>query len=203
MSGWRAFGRRGSGRTGSGECMNEDERQVFHVFLGACSIALVILLGVHAATYIVAAILVAGLLLVHLKLSGFPLGPLERLVQRFERPGVTPGYGAMTIAAGVLAILTLVASRDNALASLVILGFGDAASTIAGTRSRKRLPYSRKKTWGGSIAFFAACLPAAYFAGLPALAVAAIAAAAESLESGVDDNLLIAIACVVGFRLLG
>lgn len=183
--------------------MNEDERQVFHVFLGLSSIALVLLFGVQAASYVVALILLAGLLIVHLKLSGFSLGPLEHLVERFERPGVTPGYGAMTIAAGTLAIMTLIARKEEVLASLVILGFGDAASTLVGRRSKRRLPYSRRKTWGGSIAFFAACIPAVYFAGLPALAVAALAAVVESLESGVDDNLLIAIACVVLFRLAG
>jgi hypothetical protein len=48
-----------------------------------------------------------------------------------------------------------------------------------------------------------ASLPAAYFAGLPAVAVAAVAALAESFESDMDDNLVIAVVCVVGFRLLG
>jgi len=62
--------------------MNEDERQVFHVFLGACSIALVLFLGLQLAAYVVGVILVLGLILVHMKLSGMNLGPLENLVQR-------------------------------------------------------------------------------------------------------------------------
>ncbi len=183
--------------------MNENERQAFHVFIGAVSIALVLALGVQAAAYFVGAILILGLLLVHMKLSGMRLGALDWLVARFERPGVTPGYGAMTMAAGVLAILTLISKPENILASLVILGLGDAASTIVGRKSRRTLPHNRKKTLGGSLAFFIASLPAFYFAGFPAIIVAALAAVAESLESDIDDNLIIAVVCVVAFRLLG
>jgi len=183
--------------------MNEDERQLFHIFLGASSIALVLFLGIQLAAYVVGVILVLGLMLVHMKLSGMSLGPLEELVKRFERPGITPGYGAMTIAAGVLAILTLLANKEQILASLAILGLGDAASTLVGVRSRKKLPYSKKKTYAGTVAFFIASLPAVYFVGWPAVVVAAAAALAESLETNVDDNLIISLVCVVAFRLLG
>lgn len=183
--------------------MNEDERQMFHVFLGACSILLVLFLGIQLAAYVVGVMLVLGLILVHMKLSGMNLGPLENLVVRFERPGITPGYGAMTIAAGVLAILTLLANREQILASLFILGIGDAASTLVGVRSKKKLPYGKKKTYAGTAAFFLCSLPAVYFVGWPAIVVAAAAALAESLEANVDDNLVISLVCVVAFRLLG
>lgn len=183
--------------------MNEDERQFFHVFAGLCAIALVEFFGVQFAAYAIGALLVLGLMLVHLKLSGRSLGPLEKLVDRFERPGVTPGYGALTIVAGILAILTLLSNKEHILASLVILGLGDAASTVFGKRSRKKLPYSRVKTLGGTAAFFLFSLPVVYFAGPSALLIAAAAAIAESLESNIDDNLTIAVVCVVLFRLLG
>ena len=183
--------------------MNEDERQVFHILIGLCAIAMLERLGVQLAAYFFSAILILGMILVHFKLSGFSLGPFEGLVARFERPGVTPGYGAMTITAGILAILTLLASKEQMIASLIVLGFGDAASTLVGRRSRKKLPYSKEKTWGGTLAFFIACLPAVYFAGWSALIVAACAAAAESLESNIDDNLTVSLVCVVLFRLIG
>lgn len=181
--------------------MKEDERQYIHIFLGACTMLLVEFAGVQAASYAMGAILVAGIILVHMKLSRMRLGPFDYFIERFDRPGVTPGYGALTMAAGALAILTLIASKEQILASLVILGFGDAGSTLAGIRSKRKLPYSREKTFGGSAAFLIFSLPAAYFAGLPALIVAAAAAAAESFESHIDDNLIIAMVCVVAFRL--
>ncbi len=182
--------------------MNEDNRQIFHVFLGLASMFLVLFFGITIATYTVGIILCLGLVLVHLKLSNVMLGPLERLINAFERPGVTPGYGAMTIAAATLAILTLLVDINYIMASLIILGFGDAASSYFGRRSKKKLFYSRNKTIGGTAAFFLACIPAVYFAGWWALAVAGAAALAESLESRVDDNLVIAVVCVIGFRLV-
>ena len=183
--------------------MSEDERQAFHIILGIGSIALVHFAGVQLAAYVVGVILVLGLMLVHLKLSGAHLGLLEKFIERFERPGVTPGYGALTMAAGTLGILTLLVLPGQIFASLAMLGFGDAASTLVGRRSRKKLPYSRGKTFGGTAAFFLACLPAVYFAGPAALLVAAAAALAESFESNIDDNLVISVVCVIGFKMLG
>jgi dolichol kinase len=184
--------------------MNEDERQIVHLLLSFLVIALTLAVGVELAAYVVSVVLILGLVLVHLKLTGAHLGPLERFLEKFERAGSVPGYGALTYAAGMLAILTLLSSEQQILASIAILGVGDAASTIAGLRSRKKLSYNRKKTWGGSCAFFLCASPFAFlFAGLPGILVAAIAAAAESLEARVDDNLIVAVACVVAFRLIG
>ncbi|MCX6769205.1 MAG: hypothetical protein NT051_00815, partial [Candidatus Micrarchaeota archaeon] len=122
---------------------------------------------------------------------------------RFERPGVVPGYGAATFTAASLAILTMLPSQQQMLASLIILGVGDAASTFFGIRGKRKLPYNRKKTVEGSCAFFIFSLPSALFAGAPAVLVAASAALAESLEARMDDNLIIAVVCIVGFRLIG
>ncbi len=183
--------------------MNEDERQVLHIISGLAAIALVEIVGVQLSAYAIGIVLVLGLMTVHLKLSGFHLGPLEWLVERFERPGVTPGYGAMTLTAGCLAILTLLSSKEQIVASLFILGVGDAASTIVGRRSKRKLPYSRVKTYQGTAAFFICCLPAALAGGYQAVLVAGAAAIAESLESNIDDNLIISVVCVVFFRLLG
>ena len=185
--------------------MNEDERQIFHLALGLALIAIVQVIGVGLSAYIVSVSLVVGLVLVHIKLSYMHLGKhIEWLIQRFERPGVVAGYGAMTFTAAVLCILTLLSSQPQILASLSILGIGDAASTIVGRRSNRKLPYNARKTMGGTLAFFLASAPfAVYFAGPAALIVAAAAALAESAESKIDDNLIIAVACVILFRLAG
>jgi len=183
--------------------MNEDERQAFHFSTGAACIALLLVFGAEMSSYVCGVALVFGLMLLHLKLSGKSLGIFEWFLARFERPGVLSGYGAITLAAGVLAILTLLPSEGQMLASLVILGFGDAASTLVGKRSKLKLPYNPKKTVGGSVAFLVACLPAVLFAGWGALLVALAAAIAEGFESGVDDNLLVSIVCVIGFTLIG
>jgi dolichol kinase len=184
--------------------MNEDERQFFHLALGLGLIATVQLIGVEMSAYVVGVSLVIGLVLVHIKLSYVHLWKLEWLIERFERPGVLAGYGAMTFTAAVLCILTMISSQPQILSSLAILGIGDAASTIVGRRSKRKLPYNAKKTVGGTLSFFIFSSPFAfYFAGYLALAVAAAAALAESAESKIDDNLIIAVVCVVAFRLFG
>ena len=185
--------------------MNEDERQTFHLALGLALIAMVQLLGVELSAYVVGISLIVGIVLVHIKLSYVSLSrPVEWLIERFERPGVMAGYGAMTFTAAVLCILTLLSSQPQILASLAILGIGDAASTIVGRRSKRKLPYNARKTYGGTLAFFIASAPfAIYFAGPAALVVAAAAALAESAESKIDDNLIVAVVCVILFRLAG
>jgi len=185
--------------------MNEDERQFFHLLLGLACLATVQLIGVEMSSYIASAVLVVGLVLVHIKLSYVRLSkPIEWLLERFERPGVLAGYGALTYNAAVLAILTLLSSQPQILASLAILGIGDAASTIVGRRSKHKLPYNARKTLGGTAAFFLFSAPVAFlFAGPAALLVAAAAALAESAESKIDDNLIIAVVCIVLFRMMG
>ena len=185
--------------------MNEDERQIFHLLLGLGCIAMVQLIGVALSAYVVGVSLILGLILVHIKLSYVNLSkPIEWLIERFERPGVVAGYGAMTFTAAVLCILTLLLQKEQILASLAILGIGDAASTLVGRRSKRKLPYNARKTWGGTLAFFISSAPfAVYFAGPASLIVCAAAALAESLESRIDDNLIIAVVCVVLFRLVG
>ena len=183
--------------------MDEDKRQIVHLALGICAIAGVIAFGAQAVANVAAAVLVCGLALVHAKLARVHLGFFENFLERLERPGSVPGYGALTYFAGMLAILTLLPSQQEILASLCILGIGDSASTLIGIRSKRKLPYSRRKTVRGTLGFFLSSAPfALYFAGLPGALVAAIAALAESLEARVDDNLIIAIVCVVAFRLI-
>ena len=183
--------------------MGEKARQIFHLSMGLGAIALVLLFGIQVAAYLSSAVLVLGLCLVHFKLRGLRLGPLERIIHRLERPGVVVGYGAMTFTAATLAILTLLPVQNQVLASLMILGFGDSASTYFGIRGKRRLPYNARKTAEGVAAFFAFSLPAFFVAGFPAVVVAAAASLAESLESRMDDNLIIGVVCVVLFRLIG
>ncbi|MFA5930425.1 MAG: hypothetical protein WC861_06095 [Candidatus Micrarchaeia archaeon] len=184
--------------------MNEDERQFFHLALGISLIAMVLLIGVGLSAYVVSVSLIVGLVMVHIKLSYVHLGRrIEWLIERFERPGAMAGYGAMTFTAAVLCILTLLSSQPQILASLAILGIGDAASTIIGRRSKRKLPYNARKTMGGTLAFFIASAPFAFlFAGPSALLVAAVAALAESAEARIDDNLIVAVVCVILFRLV-
>jgi len=64
---------------------------------------------------------------------------------------------------------------------------------------RHPLPYNRRKTLEGSLAFFVFSLPACLFVGWIGIALAAITAIVESLATPVDDNLLTPIAAIIFF----
>ena len=81
-----------------------------------------------------------------------------------------------------------------AMAGLLVLGLADPAASVVG-RTWGRRPLG-KGTWEGSAAFVAVALGVlTVVVGMPgAVAVAAVAAAAEVIPSGLDDNLTVPLA---------
>ncbi|MEM4554424.1 MAG: phosphatase PAP2 family protein [Candidatus Anstonellaceae archaeon] len=173
----------------------EDARQFAH--FAACMLiaALVWLFGAHTGELVVGTALALGMIFAWLHIFG--VGIADFFLALFDRPSPIPGHGAITLFAGALAAITLLPLTDEIVASIFILGAGDAASTLIGRRGKVLLPYNKKKTVEGSVSFVAACLPVVAF-GWQALLVAVLAAVAESLQNE-DDNLLISLVCVLGF----
>ena len=91
-------------------------------------------------------------------------------------------------------ILTLIIFQFNlavANAAILILLFGDSASTIIGSRwGKNKLPFQDKKTWEGSLAFFVVAFAVALTQVplLPAL-LGGIFGALTEAYSPVDDNI--------------
>ena len=89
-----------------------------------------------------------------------------------------------------------------AVAGLLVLGLADPAASVVGrTWGRRRLG---KGTWEGSAAFVSVALVVlSIVVGLPqAIAVAAVAAAAEVIPSGLDDNLTVPLSTAVAVWVL-
>ncbi|HEY6147670.1 MAG TPA: hypothetical protein VIZ69_08220, partial [Thermoanaerobaculia bacterium] len=122
----------------------------------------------------------------------------------YKDPGAARDRGIVSYAAAVLA-LVLLFRHDLAIAGAVwgMLAFGDPAAAIAGRRiGGPALPWNPRKTWSGLLADFAVSAAAgvALFAFLsppgargfvaPVLAAAAAFAGAESLRTGIEDNLV-------------
>ncbi|MHB8120371.1 MAG: hypothetical protein ACYDHX_16905 [Methanothrix sp.] len=125
------------------------------------------------------------------------------LEETFERENVRfPGYGAFWYVVGALLLALFLDSADEIAAAIVALAAGDSAATIFGIRGRHPLPYNRIKTMEGSIAFFVFSLPACIFVGWIGIALAALAAAVESLATPMDDNLLIPITTILFFIII-
>lgn len=120
---------------------------------------------------------------------------------------------AFSYPAAVLATLLLFpGAPELTCVVVVVIAFGDGGANIAGRLfGRRRLPWNRRKTWVGTIAFVLCAAPAASLAywleARPAAPVAlailcgtsaSLAAAwAESLDTGLTDNLRVGLAASV------
>ncbi|MCX8198336.1 MAG: phosphatase PAP2 family protein [Candidatus Micrarchaeota archaeon] len=181
----------------------EDARQAVHFSACAALVIFAFAFGTEAAFYLVSALFFAGILLSHFALSGTSIPVASQMLSWLEREDGKAGFGALSLAAGCLAILAVLPSLSQAAAAIWILGAGDSASTFFGRRGKIPLFYNKKKTAEGTAAFFLACLPAALLAGWEALAVSAAAAFLESLQADADDNLSVSVCCLVGLEMLG
>jgi dolichol kinase len=184
------------------EMERETARQVFHALLGAAALATLLLFGREFAVGLLFFIIIGGTFLMNKRLLGERVPVVQWLEWQFERPDAPlPGWGSACYAAGVLLLLTFLTDANEIAASLVVLGLGDAISTIVGARGRIALPYNGDKTLEGAAAFFLVSLGAWYFVGPAAIPLAAVATIAESLP-WLEDNLAIPVACVLFFLVL-
>jgi len=115
---------------------------------------------------------------------------------------IFPSYGAFWFVVVALLIVVSLSSRDETAAALLVLSAGDSAATIFGVLGRHLLPHNRKKTAEGSAAFFIFSLSSCFFLGSKGVALATLSAAVESLDTPVDDNLLIPIASILFFYII-
>lgn len=181
----------------------EQLRQVFHLILGFIGIAVIYLLGRNWLMAGAFFSLLIGTLIINQLMIGRSMRPVRRVVGMLERDDVLfPGWGMAAFAAGVLLIATALESVPEIAAALFVLGVGDGFSTLIGRKGKHKLPHNKKKTWEGVIAFFISSLPAYYFVGPVIVPVALVAAAVESIDSPLDDNVTIPIACSFMFLIL-
>lgn len=117
------------------------------------------------------------------------------------------GYDLGIMLYPVMVFLLILVFREKehiAGAAWAILAFGDGAATLFGrTLKGPKLPWNAEKSFVGSVAFLVVGIPAAYAVTLvlkpspPSFAVIAfavlIAAVVESLATGIDDNITVAL----------
>ncbi len=182
----------------------ELSRQIFHLVLGFAAIMILVVLGRYwlmAGTFLA---LIIGTLLMNQLTLGRRVGLVDIFIKYFERKEVfVIGWGSAAYTTGVLMLATVLENVPEIAAGIFILAVGDSFSTIIGAEGKHRLPYNRKKTVEGTIAFFIFSLPAYLFVGPAIIPVALVAALVEGLDIPLDDNLVIPAVCSVMFLLLG
>ncbi|MCL5239195.1 MAG: hypothetical protein M1286_01835 [Candidatus Marsarchaeota archaeon] len=128
---------------------------------------------------------------------------ISKMLDSFERHGAVLGQGAMWLAAGALMAIAFLRS-GILVAVLAAIMLGDAAATLVGTRYRRPLPYNKKKSAYGTLAYFAVAALVAYpFVGYACIAIGLVGALVESLPVHIDDNLDTAVALTVFAIALG
>jgi uncharacterized protein (TIGR00297 family) len=175
---------------------NETLRKSLHIAFGFGAFALKWLPWYVAADVCVLAV-VANWLMLH-RVVG-------KGVARHER-----GFDAGIVLYPVMVLLLVIVFRDRlhyAAIAWAMLAFGDGIATLAGKSLRiAPLPWNRAKSWGGFLACFigsaVAGIAVAYwmdFRAPVAVLVAALAATiAESLATGIDDNVTVPLAAATG-----
>lgn len=176
----------------------EYRRQAMHLTVGV-TMTLLLYYGILHTWVLGALIPVALILITLLKQRKLPL--LEKALLVFERKHhfeKFPGRGSLCfLIGGFLACLLF--SREIALASILVLAFGDSITNIAGGYyGRFPLPYNKKKNIEGPLAgALLASMAAALFVPFPvALAASLLAMFLETLPLKIgaweiDDNITI------------
>lgn len=168
----------------------ETERQIFHLLLGTLLAALVLLMGKFYSLTFFGCSLVFGVFLSEFLRRGYKVQPFHWFIARMEREKVRPGRGTLNFFTGTFIALVFFDVRI-VFASILILSFGDAFSTIVG-KGFGRARLRNGKTVEGFLAGFLASLIVV----LPYLSIyiavaACLAASLTELLSPVDDNIVI------------
>jgi dolichol kinase len=178
----------------------ELRRKLFHLFFGLFLISILFYSGRINLIIFLSVFLFIGCIMILVEQKGWKIPIADWLEETFERKNAKfPGYGAFWYVAGALLLAIFLGNANEIAASIVALAAGDSAATIFGILGPHPLPYNRRKTWEGSLAFFIFSLPACLFVGWIGIALAAIATIVESLATPADDNLLIPVATILFF----
>jgi len=176
----------------------EVRRQAFHICLGLAII--ILLINNILNSLILFIILIAGILISILSRK-FKIPVIYSFLKLFERKDILktfPGKGTISFLMGCLLVLQLF-EKNIALASIIILTFGDSVSHLFGWHfGRKKHPLNCLKSIEGNIAgAFTGFLGAMLFVSpLTALLASFGAMTAEAVELRmnnkiIDDNIIV------------
>ena len=181
----------------------ELRRKLFHFFFGLFLIFILFYSGRINLFIFLSFFLALGSIMIVVMQKGRRIPVADWFEETFERENVRfPGYGAFWYVVGVLLLALFLGSADEIAAAIVALAAGDSAATIFGIRGRHPLHHNPRKTLEGSMAFFVFTLPACLFVGWIGVVLAALAAIVESLDTPVDDNLLIPVTAILFFNII-
>ncbi len=173
----------------------EIHRDILQIAIGIIAILIIAYIGIYQYVIFFLGICLYLANGISAKSSGRIYGILSRL----ERKDIEFGRGASYLAAGAMIIVGF-SVRNLAIFGICALIIGDAIATIVGITLYKsrRLPHNKRKTYAGTIAFFAvSSIAGIVTVGILGVLIAAALALAESIDTPLDDNILLPIVFVV------
>ena len=183
--------------------MLELRRQIFHICFG---LLIVVLINFNILDiFLLIIFIIIGVILSFLSRK-FRIPLVHWFLSKFEREDVMakfPGQGVITYLIGALIVL-LFFDKNIAMASIMILAFGDSVSHFAGQFGRITHPFNDKKFLEGAIAgFMVAWLGATLFVNVwHAFLASLIAMIAEGFEvklgrEQIDDNIVMPLTAAI------
>lgn len=170
----------------------EDYRQYVHVIASIIFVILYLIFGKFILVYALFGALVFGGLIINAKILFGRLPVISTIEEFLERPGVRiPAFGVFLYSLGVLFLLSSPLPQNFVISGILILGFGDAASTLVGRKyGQYKIFYG--KSLEGFLAFFLASFFVSFpFLGLFSFLVSLLAAFVELFSWRIDDNITV------------
>ncbi len=179
----------------------ERKRDVVQIIMGIIVISTVYFLGYRLGTYFVLGYMLFGYMLN--SYMGASNNSISKKLKRFERNGILFGRGALYLGIGAIAVLGFIDYLPLALSMLVALFISDALATIVGIGRKIKLPYNKNKSILGFIGYFGSFAIGAFpFIGIYSIPLGVTLALIESISIIFDDNITIAIAGIILYKVI-
>lgn len=180
----------------------EVNRDFVHIAMGIILMAMFYFENISLSITVLMVVILGGILAISLgeiyKSSGLP-----SFMYKLERNGTALGHGALWLALGALLPVSFL-SANNVLIVYSAIFIGDPVATIVGIHlGGRKLPYNKKKSIAGTVAYFlSTSIVSSFFAGPYCIVVGAVGAIVESMKLKLDDNFTVSLALVILILLL-
>lgn len=180
----------------------ETRRDIIQILIGIILLLILYFVNTEISPYIILVLMLLGCTINNFAASS--RNGIAKLLKKFERDGILFGKGALYIGIGAMILLGFINNINFVMIGITALFISDALATIVGIRGKHKLGKARhSKSIEGFLSFFLTLSVIGFFEiGILSLVFGAAIAIIESVSGKIDDNITIAIGCVVLYWLI-
>ncbi len=179
----------------------EVRRDIIQIAMGLVTIAIVAYIGAYVQyLFWISMLIFLGII----STARYPSNGISKAFMSIEKPYARYGNGGLLLISGSLLIAGFVRQPSYLLFFLSLILLADPIATIVGINiGGPKLPYQKKKSVSGTIAFFLfGCIIGYFLVGLYAIPLSLIIGIAESSSGVLDDNVLISVLSMALYYLI-